>query len=222
LLFGVLVAGPAFADAPMARLKYVVPKAELAEGSQATVEKDGVKIIVELDPFLEKVHHKVEVAEESSWFIVNDKHTYEIQRIPASIDLAPRELRFKVRVINNLPNVLKMSGTVVSLTANGKQIPVPASAYSELVNGIIRPRQQQEYTLLGPALDIVPDNANISLAFDDVVTAVDGAGNPSKRTSFEWVYTMVKTPQEKELAIEVSRFEGTPHAAQLHVNTLKD
>ncbi len=131
LLFGVLVAGPAFADAPMARLKYVVPKAELAEGSQATVEKDGVKIIVELDPFLEKVHHKVEVAEESSWFIVNDKHTYEIQRIPASIDLAPRELRFKVRVINNLPNVLKMSGTVVSLTANGKQIPVPASAYSD-------------------------------------------------------------------------------------------
>lgn len=222
---GILAGPPALAAEPAAgavqKVTFVVPRMELAEGSTAAVEKDGVKIILEVEPFVEVVHHRIEVQEDSGLFIFNNQHTYLYRRIP-SAGSKPSELRFKVRVVNNLPNVLKLAGSVLSLTANGKQVPVPASAYSEMINGIVRPRQQQEYALVGPAVEKLPDNANVLLALDDVVTAVDGAGNPTKRSSFEWIYTVVKRPEEKEIPLETGKLTGTPEAVFQQLKAMED
>jgi hypothetical protein len=195
------------------RASFTMPMIELAEGSTAELEKDGVKIIVAAQPFKPVVRERTEVRALDTLFITNDQRPYEIRHIP-SIVVTPDELRFKVRVVNNLPHVLKFAGTVLSYTASGKQMPVPKAGYESLLDGIVRPRQEMEFDITGPKTDDLPADTNLSLTLDDVVTATDAAGNPSKRTGFEWIFAVQKKPASKSVAVRTEQVKMTPSEYQ--------
>ena len=192
-----------------AEIRYVVPKVELAEGSKADLEKDGVRIVVAPQPFVTTKRMRTTYTQGETLFVINNQMNYDVRRTPY-VRVEPKGIVFHVKVVNNLQHVLKMAGTVVSYTASGKQIPVPKANYEEFLNGIIRPAQEAEFTILGPTVAELPPTTNLSFALDDVCTATDAAGNVTKRTSYEWIYAIEKQDLTETLPVEIEQLKMTP------------
>jgi hypothetical protein len=129
--------------------------------------------------------------------------------------VTPDMVGFKVKIYNRLERVLRLAGTVVSFQVAGKTADVPKARYENFLNGIILPRQEAEYEVGGPNLAALPDNATLAFLLYDIVTATDAAGNPTKRSNFEFFYTLSRQDKEQEASVGVSRVMLSQGAAQL-------
>lgn len=125
----------------------------------------------------------------------------------------PSRLQFTVRINNKLPRVFRGQGSVVQFNAAGKLIPFDRVDYREFVNGIVPPRNESEFKIMGPALDALPDECTLGIFLYDVVTATDVAGNVTEKQNYEWYFTykakMVEETVERKVAenfVDVSTF----------------
>jgi hypothetical protein len=172
------------------KMPAVTPMAE----SQEAQEKDGVVISVSTTPFAASKVSCTEYAQAPTDWIVNGQYNYDAKTRP-SYTVSPGRMQFKVKVINNLPQVLKLAGTLVRFQVDGKDISLQDDeAVKSFLDGILAPREQRDYEITGPDISALPDRANISLGFYSVVTATDAAGNPSKRSNYEWLYSYSSEP----------------------------
>jgi hypothetical protein len=106
-----------------------------------------------------------------------------------------------VKINNHLERVLRLAGAVVSFQIAGKSIAVDKARYDDFLNGIILPRQEGEYEIAGPDVSTLPDNATIAVFIYDVVTATDPAGNATKRSNFEFYYTLREEPKTQDVQV---------------------
>jgi hypothetical protein len=67
-------------------------------------------------------------------------------------------------------------------------IPFGNIDYEEFLNGIVPPRNEAEFTIYGPTLDLLPDKGTIGIFLYDVVTATDVAGNTTQKQNYEWYF----------------------------------
>jgi hypothetical protein len=67
------------------------------------------------------------------------------------------------------------------------------------------PQQEGDYEVSGPDLSVLPDNSTIGLFLYDMVTATDAAGNPTKRTNFEFYYTLSRQQKSQDMPVTVRR-----------------
>ena len=178
------------------------PAVTLAPGYEYTKTVDGVSIVVTPTPFEELELTKRVMLEKPSVFLVNNLVKWDITDTPVYV-CRPTNLEFAVKVTNNLNHVLRLAGSVVTVSVDGK--PFPASGVEDMERIVLVPGQSWEGVLNGPQCNAMPKNANLVFSVYDVVTAVDEANNPTQRTNFEWVFTYSTEMLEKE--IEVKRYE---------------
>ncbi len=93
------------------------------------------------------------------------------------------------------------AGLVVQFNVAGKLVATDPRGFSEFANSIIPPRSQQQFEILGPDLNTLPDQGALSLFFYDVVTNVDSAGNVSEKQNFQWDFQFTAQLKEQEMEI---------------------
>ncbi len=100
----------------------------------------------------------------------------------------PSRLQFTVRVNNQLDRVFRGQGSVVQFNVAGKLIPFDKTDYHDFINGIVPPRNEAEFKIYGPPLDMLADKGIIGIFVYDVVTATDDAGRVTQKQNYEWYF----------------------------------
>lgn len=195
-------------------LHYKLPILTPVEMDKQDQEKDGIRISVAPYSYTTRLKVSREYCRAPTFLIVNDQYPADV-RETSSIDVTPGNVRFKVKVYNRLERVLRLAGTVVSFQVAGKTKNVPKANYEDFLNGIILPRQEAEYEVGGPDLAELGDNETIAFLLYDIVTVTDAAGNATKRSNFEFYYTLSRQDKEQESSVSVSRVMLNYDAARL-------
>jgi hypothetical protein len=194
-------------------LNYTLPTFTPVEPNKQDQEKDGIRISVAPHSYTTTQTAQREYRRVPSLLILNNQFPAEMRETP-HVEVYPKEVRFKVKIYNQLERVLRLAGSVVSFQVAGKTAAVdPKAHYDQFLAGIILPRQEGEYEIAGPELATLPDNATIALLLYDIVTATDAAGNPTKRSNFEFFYTLSRQSKTQEAPITVKRVFLNPNAA---------
>jgi len=133
------------------------------------------------------------------------QNVYIEQTTTPSLHAHPDRLAFTVRVNNKLARVFRGQGAVVQFNVGGKLIPFDKTDYKEFMNGIVPPRNEAEFMIYGPPLDLLPDKGTIGIFLYDVVTATDVAGNVTEKQNYEWYFSY--TTQTVEQSAEVKKIQ---------------
>jgi hypothetical protein len=175
------------------------PTLTLAPNYQYEREVDGVLITLTPVEFSEKEYVQREIEEKPSILTVGGVYTYDVVEKPV-FQYEPENLNFKLSLTNRLDHVLRMKDCVVSFTIDGK--PYAGLDVDELTGSVLVPNQSYEGEVDGPAYAELKNPCNIVFSIYDVVTQVDAANNPTKRTNFEWVLTYNVNNVQKEAQIK--------------------
>lgn len=176
--------------------------------------RDGVRIIVTPTPFYFDRLTTTEFRLQSALVMVNGGPADRRDR--SEPGYGPEELRFKIRVSNRLPRVVRLAGTAVAFQLAGRTINVPHERYANFLNGIILPQQEITLDLIGPSvreivgadLNKLPgDSATLALLLYDVVTATDAAGTPTRRSNFEYYYRFSLQPARDSIVSKNCRLK---------------
>lgn len=117
----------------------------------------------------------------------------------------PARLQFTVRVNNKLSRVFRGQGAVVQINVAGKMIPFGNTDYKEFIEGIVPPRNEAEFTIYGPTMDMLPEKGTIGIFLYDVVTATDVAGNVTDKQNYEWYFSYETTKKEETADIQTKQ-----------------
>jgi len=121
-------------------------------------------------------------------------------------EIQPPEVQFQVRVTNKLTKVLRLQGVAMQFAIDGKTVPTDYTK-NILDKAILLPNQTWEGILYGPPVEGLQQKSGVLQAgIYDVITEVDDANNPLKKSNFEWIYTYQLT-KTKEMA-EKKRSKG--------------
>ncbi len=117
----------------------------------------------------------------------------------------PARLEFTVRINNKLDRVFRGQGSVVQFNVAGKLVPFGNTDYKEFIGGIVPPRNETEFKIYGPTLDMIPGKCTIGIFLYDVVTATDVAGNTTEKQNYEWYFTYTTDHVTDTAEIRVER-----------------
>jgi hypothetical protein len=205
--------GPKPAAPPQAsHISYPLPVITPVDPSKQDQEKDSIRLSVAPATYGPKTGVHKEYRKVDSIVITDNQYPADMREIPY-VFITPNDVRFKVKIYNRLERILRLAGTVVSFQAAGKTISVDKARYDDFLNGIILPRQEGEYEIAGPDLKDVPDNTTIGLFLFDIVTATDGAGNPTQRSNFEFFYTLKREQHDLPTSVITTRVMLSADAA---------
>jgi hypothetical protein len=185
-------------------LEYRLPVLTPLEPNKQDQEKDGIRISVAPYSYTPKQTTQREYRRVATLLLINNQFPAEVRETP-HVEVYPGDIRFKVKIYNQLERVLRLAGTVVSFQVAGKTVAVSKAHYDDFLSGIILPRQEGEYEISGPDLDALSDNSTIAFFLYDIVTATDAAGNPTKRSNFEFFYTFSRQTKTQEAPTGVRR-----------------
>ena len=175
------------------------PAIQAATGTEYTRVVDGVSITVTPTAFSERELVRRTMQEKPSMITMNDQSTWKVTDTPVIV-YEPQGLELTLKITNNLDHVLRLAGSVVTLNVDAK--PQPTAGLDELGRVVLIPNQSWEGKLVGPASSTMPDQCAVVFSIYDVVTAVDAANNPTKRTNFEWIFAYTKTREGREMAVK--------------------
>lgn len=183
-------------------LNYSVPVLSAVEPGKETQERDGIRVSAAVRGYTPTVNHhrhfrQVTLATQPG------NNLIDVREIPRGAQVAPKEIRFKIKISNRLDRVLRLAGAVVQWQVAGKAVAVDKTGSQELLAGIILPRQEAEFEISGPDWAELADKSTVALFIYDVVTATDGAGNATRRSNFEFLYTLSR--QDKQETFPVLR-----------------
>lgn len=200
-------------ELPSIEVTYGMPTLTPAENTSQDQEKHGIRISVLPYTFSATKKVRCQYKRLPTLFVVNDQYSFEMKEI-AYYEVNPEQVQFKIKVYNNLGHVLRLAGTVISFQVAGKMVALDKSGYEDFLNGIVLPRQEMEYEIVGPSINSLPDSCTIALLLYDIVTKTDAAGNPTERTNFEQFYTYSKEIVTKSETVNVQKVMMTPAEAR--------
>jgi hypothetical protein len=97
-------------------------------------------------------------------------------------------LAFLVTIRNNMARVFRGAGALVEFKVDSHVEAVEKQNYTEFLNALLPPGSESQLTISGPPLTTLRDGTKVGVFLYDVVTAIDGAGNVTKRENFEWYF----------------------------------
>jgi hypothetical protein len=97
-------------------------------------------------------------------------------------------LAFLVTIRNNMARVFRGAGALVEFKVDSHVEAVEKQNYTEFLNALLPPGSESQLTISGPPLTTLRDGTTVGVFLYDVVTAIDGAGNVTKRENFEWYF----------------------------------
>jgi hypothetical protein len=221
LLFGIGCAPVQPTTAPTATAITVkVPYLTAVERTKENQEIDGIRMMVTPVPF--RVAHEAYTGFRSVPMLLVSGPTRPIERRDVVRPMVrPQLLQFKVLITNRLTRVVRLSGSVISVQSGGRSVSIPQSKNIDFLNGIILPQQQIELQINGPDLAEIAgtdlnglpgDSTTVALLLFDVVTATDAAGNPTRRSNFEFYYRLKMGVQADSAPVITSRWNVGPEA----------
>ena len=197
---GFLALGPISACVPVQPKNELSPKDNVIEMKRPSILsvdptkdnqlRDGVRIIVTPTAFSAERRKTSEFRFQSAILMVGNGPAARRNRSEPTF--GPDEVRFKIRISNRLPRVVRLAGTAVAFQPAGRTTNVPPERYAEFLNGIVLPQQEGSLDLVGPKVsdikrsDLRGDSATLALLLCDVVTATDAAGTPTRSSNFEF------------------------------------
>jgi hypothetical protein len=198
-------------------LTATVPALEPLEGYPWEQTKDAVTVTLTPEPFIHKIMYERSLVEKFEMIKVNQSTKYEVTERPHAIVVKPDRLFLHLHAVNNLSHVLRFHGCVISLQADGKNLPVDPQTVEEFTKAVLTPYASFDATLNGPETKQLAGVNTITFAIYDVITAVDAANNPTKRTTFEWIFSVrpqnvrdalpVKVREERLSPLQVGKLE---------------
>lgn len=174
------------------------PRIQSVDPTKDNQLRDGVRVIVAAAPFQVERRSASAFRFQTAMLMVGGGPAE--RRDSSEPIVTPDELRFKIRISNRLPRVVRLAGTAVAFQLAGRTINVPHERYAEFLNGIVLPQQEVTLDLVGPKVSEIVgsqmpgDSATLALLLYDVVTATDAAGTPTKRSNFEFYYRFAMVP----------------------------
>lgn len=174
------------------------PRIQSVDPTKDNQLRDGVRIIVTPTPFVVERRSASSFRFQTALVMVGGGPAE--RRDTSEPMVTPDELRFKIRISNRLPRVVRLAGTAVAFQLAGRTINVPHERYADFLNGIVLPQQEVTLDLVGPKVSEIVgsqmpgDSATLALLLYDVVTATDAAGTPTKRSNFEFFYRFAMVP----------------------------
>lgn len=196
--------GPAASTTVSYNLPVLAP-VDPAKQNQVT---DGLHISVSPATYRAQPVSRREYRRTLALLVVDGQYPAQMRTTPG-LTVAPRDVRFKVTISNPLPHVLRLSDTLVQFQVDGQNVDVPRSSYEGFLSGFIPPRGQKEFEIGGPDLSTVPAGKTIGLFLYDVVTQTDGAGNATKKSNFEFYYTLSFQSKTETLPVTVKEVHVT-------------
>lgn len=141
-----------------------------------------------------------------------NKGVYVEQTRTPYLEPTPKRLKFTIRVNNKLSRVFRGQGSVVQFNIGGKLVPFDHVDYKEFLNGIVPPRNETEFAVYGPPLDMLPEKGTIGIFLYDVVTATDVAGNVTEKQNYEWYFNCEMKRVEQSGQMSMKHFFLEPAA----------
>lgn len=196
-------------------VEYKLPTLTPVDPTKESQERDGIRVTAVAYPFSAQRKVSYQYRRLPAIIVVNGQLPAEMQEI-SSFEVQPTNVTFKVRINNQLERVLRLTGTVVTFQVGGQQEVLDPVGYRDFVNGIILPRHEMEFKIKGPSIERLPDTKTFGFYLYDIVTETDAAGNATKRSNFEWFYTLsiqakteeLPVPQKKKVHLSVAAVES--------------
>ncbi|MFX1514251.1 MAG: hypothetical protein ACFFCQ_16880 [Promethearchaeota archaeon] len=214
---------PAKVEPTQTTLSYVMPDVNILPGYSELQEKQELSISAIPITFkkIKKIKRKCEwdpgglakLMMNENELKPNDKTFYKVRETPY-FEVEPSALAFNIRIYNHLDHVIRLEGAVVAFRIDGRMVNIDRANYQEFLAGIIIPRGEDEYPIYGPMIESLPSSCNIALLLYDVVTQTDDAGNPTKKSNFEWVFTYKEETKEERVNLSIKRIYMTPVEAR--------
>lgn len=201
-----------------------IPTLDTVPGYPWQETKGGVSIRLEplqFEPVV--VYHKT-LKEKPKGLLslsTGNAKTYIITEEPIAYLFKPDSLTFRLHITNQMNHVLRFAGSILSFTADGKNLPLNTRTQDELLKAIILPQGSLDITIMGPAVNpehimdttktLLDTAKTIVFSIYDVTIEVDAANNPTKKATFEWIFAnkpenlsgkFPKTTTEEKLLLE--------------------
>lgn len=192
-------------------VRYALPTVKPVEGTQEVQDKNGVTIAVSSTPFAPQKVIQKEYKQLPTTFVTNGQYDYEVMTVP-HYTVSPENVHFKIKVVNNLNQVLRLAGALVRFNVDGKEVALdPKTAgFESLTNAVLTPREQKDFEIAGPKAAELGNDTTVSLLLYGVVTATDEAGNPTKRSNYEWFYKVGKSEVVRDESYAVETVKMRP------------
>ena len=180
--------------------------AVLAETEQSQT-KGGLRITLLPEPFKAEVSISTQTRETTPpnrWGFTlrpGPDYVYVEKRNVPRITVSPNRVVLRIQLNNQMPRVFRGAGIAVQFNVAGKTVPVGLENYGALSNIILPPRSEQEITIFGPAIDIIPPASTLGIFFFDVITKMDQAGQITEKQNFEWYFSCQAQAVEREVTI---------------------
>jgi hypothetical protein len=183
-------------------LSSTLPTLEPVEGYPWEATKDAVTIKLAPSEFASQPIYERSLKEVWELLAPGDgTKLYKVTDRPHHLKVTPDDLSLQLHVTNNLSHVLRFQGAVVSMKLDGKSLPIDENTQDELLRAVLTPYANLDVTLKGPDAASLEKASTLDFAIYDVITEVDAANNPTKRTTFEWIFSV--RPQNVQVNYQV-------------------
>lgn len=140
----------------------------------------------EIKTVRENENHQYETRDANNRIITEAYTTFDLIETPYYV-LKPEEMKFSIKITNQLGHTLKLAESVFTLTLAGKLVHLEKDCYREFTNAIIPRGQEDEIKIDGPLWADLPKTGTLRIALDDIAVEVDDANKATKREHFEWI-----------------------------------
>lgn len=185
-------------------VSYQLPVLTPVDPNKQTQEADSIRVTVSPYPYTTRRLVHREIHRIPTVIVVNNQYPADMVEVPR-IEVTPNQVCFKVSIVNHLEHVVRMAGTTVSFQVAGKSVAVDKAGYDDFLNGMLLPGQENDYEIKGPDISALPANATIGLFLYDMVTGTDAAGNPNKKSNFEFYYTLSRQQKTVQMPVITKR-----------------
>lgn len=179
------------------------------------LNKDNVTMTIAPKPVEEKCVYQRSLKKRFKLIKTNNDNTdeYDVIDKPTRLELSPDRLILKLNVTNNLSHVLRFHGAVPTLTVDGKNLPIDENTKNELLRAVLTPYTTLDLTVDCIELSAIENAKTVNFAIYDVITEVDAANNPTKRTTFEWIFSVRPVNVTKDFSMRKNKKQYTPDQA---------
>lgn len=193
-------------------LKCKVPNIEPLKETSLNQEKGGILISVAPQHYTSVKKFRIQdtplPGPLGGLIVTPGTNYFERKEIPYAI-VEPATLCFIVTIHNRLDHVFRGTGSVISFNVDGKIIAVDQMGYGDFLNVIVPPLGQTQVKINGPSISSLPDKCVIGVFVYDVVTEVDAAGNPKKKSNYEWYFDFSTQVVEETESIKAQQMQQT-------------
>jgi hypothetical protein len=120
--------------------------------------------------------------------VTQNTHEKWVESRFGALRVDPAELTFLLTVRNGMSRVFRGAGALVQFNVDSRTQAVEQGRYVDFINALIPPGGESQIRIAGPDLSALQNGATLGVFLFDVVTAIDNAGNVTRRDNFEWYF----------------------------------